>query len=310
MDGFSADEMAALRESSEEMEFQAEVNRMMKLIINSLYKNKDIFLRELISNASDALDKIRLLSLTDKTALDATEELSIKIKVERDANVIHITDTGVGMTQAELKKNLGTIAKSGTSDFFENLSNSGNEDSASDLIGQFGVGFYSAFLVADKVVVTSKANSDDQYVWESDSVKFSIAKDPRGNTLARGTTISLYLKEEAGDYLQHQSVKDLIQKYSQFINFPISLWSSKQVEEEEPIEEEADEEIKADDDDEAAVEDESEEEKPKTRKVTKTVWDWELINSTKPIWQRTTSEIEESEYEAFYAAISKVSNSV
>jgi len=305
LDGFSADEMAALRESSEEMEFQAEVNRMMKLIINSLYKNKDIFLRELISNASDALDKIRLLSLTDKNALDATEELSIKIKVERDANVIHITDTGVGMTQAELKKNLGTIAKSGTSDFFENLSNSGNEDSASDLIGQFGVGFYSAFLVADKVVVTSKANSDDQYVWESDSVKFSIAKDPRGNTLARGTTISLYLKEEAGDYLQHQSVKDLIQKYSQFINFPISLWSSKQVEEEEPIEEEADEEIKADDDDEAAVEDESEEEKPKTRKVTKTVWDWELINSTKPIWQRTTSEIEESEYEAFYAAISK-----
>jgi len=304
LDGFSQDEMAKLRESSEEMEFQAEVNRMMKLIINSLYKNKDIFLRELISNASDALDKIRLLSLTDKTALDATEELSIKIKVERDANVIHITDTGVGMTQAELKKNLGTIAKSGTSDFFENLSNAGNEDSASDLIGQFGVGFYSAFLVADKVVVTSKSNQDDQYVWESDSVKFSIAKDPRGNTLARGTCISLYLKEEAGDYLQHQSVKDLIQKYSQFINFPISLWSSKQVEEEEPIEEEADEEVKADDD-EAAVEDESDEEKPKTRKVTKTVWDWELINSTKPIWQRPTSEIEESEYEAFYKAIAK-----
>merc|ERR1712106_1233077 len=303
-DGFSADEMEKLRESSEEMEFQAEVNRMMKIIINSLYKNKDIFLRELISNASDALDKIRLLSLTDKTALDATEELSIKIKVERDANVIHITDTGVGMTQAELKKNLGTIAKSGTSDFFENLSNSGNEDSASDLIGQFGVGFYSAFLVADKVVVTSKSNNDDQYVWESDSEKFKMAKDPRGNTLPRGTTISLYLKEEAGDYLQHQSVKDLIQKYSQFINFPISLWSSKQVEEEELIEEEADEEVK-DDDEEAAVEDEAEEDKPKTRKVTKTVWDWELINSTKPIWQRSTSEIEESDYEAFYNAIAK-----
>merc|ERR1712131_150293 len=305
LDGFSADEMAALRESSEEMEFQAEVNRMMKLIINSLYKNKDIFLRELISNASDALDKIRLMSLTDKTALDATEELSIKIKVERDANVIHITDTGVGMTQAELKKNLGTIAKSGTSDFFENLSNAGNEDSASDLIGQFGVGFYSAFLVADKVVVTSKSNNDDQYVWESDSVKFSIAKDPRGNTLARGTTISLYLKEEAGDYLQHQSVKDLIQKYSQFINFPISLWSSAQVEEEVPVEEEADEEVKADDDDEAAVEDEAEEEKPKTQKVTKTVWDWELINSTKPIWQRKMADITEEEYEEFYKAIAK-----
>ena len=161
----------------------------------------------MISNASDALDKIRLLSLTDQSALEHTEEMSIKIKVERDANVIHITDTGVGMSQAELKKNLGTIAKSGTSDFFENMSVAGNEDSASDLIGQFGVGFYSAFLVADKVVVTSKSNSDDQYVWESDSVKFSVAKDPRGNTLQRGTTISLYLKEEAGDYIQHQSVK-------------------------------------------------------------------------------------------------------
>lgn len=305
LDGFSAEEMAALRESSETMEFQAEVNRMMKLIINSLYKNKDIFLRELISNASDALDKIRLLSLTDDSALASTAEMSIKIKVERDANVIHITDTGVGMTQAELKKNLGTIAKSGTSDFFENMSNMGSEDSASDLIGQFGVGFYSAFLVADKVVVTSKSNNDDQYVWESDSVQFSIAKDPRGNTLERGTTISLYLKEEAGDYLQHQSVKDLIQKYSQFINFPIYLWGSKTVEEEEPIEEDADEEVKADDDEEAAVEDESEEEKPKTRKVTKTLWDWELINSTKPIWQRPHSEIEAEEYEAFYKAISK-----
>ena len=246
------------------------------------------------------------MSLTDDSALASTEEMSIKIKVERDANVIHITDTGVGMTQAELKKNLGTIAKSGTSDFFEKLSNTGAEDSASDLIGQFGVGFYSAFLVADKVVVTSKSNKDDQYVWESDSVSFSVAKDPRGNTLPRGTTISLYLKEEAGDYLQHQSVKDLIQKYSQFINFPIYLWSSKTVEEEEPIEEEADEEIKSDDD-EAAVEDEEDaEEKPKTRKVTKTVWDWELINSTKPIWQRGTSEITDEEYDQFYKAISKV----
>merc|ERR1711953_852167 len=265
LDGFSADEVNALRESAETMEFQAEVNRMMKLIINSLYKNKDIFLRELISNASDALDKIRFMSLTDDSALASTEEMSIKIKVERDANVIHITDTGVGMTQAELKKNLGTIAKSGTSDFFEKLSNTGAEDSASDLIGQFGVSFYSAFLVADKVVVTSKSNKDDQYVWESDSVSFSVAKDPRGNTLPRGTTISLYLKEEAGDYLQHQSVKDLIQKYSQFINFPIYLWSSK------------------------------------------TVWEWELINSTKPIWQRGTSEITDEEYDQFYKAISKES---
>jgi len=305
LDGFSAEEVEAMRASAEHNHFEAEVNRMMKLIINSLYKNKDIFLRELISNASDALDKIRLNSLTDAAALSATDELSIKIKVEKDANVIHVTDTGIGMTSADLKKNLGTIAKSGTSEFFEKMSVSGAEDSASDLIGQFGVGFYSAFLVADKVVVTSKNNDDEQYVWESDSESFTIAKDPRGDTLKRGTTVSMYLKEEAGDYLQHQSVKDLIQKYSQFINFPIYLWGSSQVEEEVPVEEEADEEVKADDDEEAAVEDEAEEEKPKTQKVTKTVWDWELINSTKPIWQRKMADITEEEYEEFYKAIAK-----
>merc|ERR1712227_586417 len=161
LDGLSVAEMKQLRESAEKHAFQAEVSRMMKLIINSLYKNKDIFLRELISNASDALDKIRLNSLTDASALAATDELSIKVKVEKDANVIHVTDTGVGMTSADLKKNLGTIAKSGTSEFFEKMSVSGAEDSASDLIGQFGVGFYSAFLVADKVVVTSKNNDDE-----------------------------------------------------------------------------------------------------------------------------------------------------
>lgn len=306
LDGFSAEETKAMREGAEHSQFEAEVNRMMKLIINSLYKNKDIFLRELISNASDALDKIRLSSLTDEHALDATEEMSIKIKVEKEANVIHITDTGIGMTRDHLKRNLGTIAKSGTSEFFEKMSIGGNEDSASDLIGQFGVGFYSAFLVADKVVVTSKNNDDEQYVWESDSEAFTIAKDPRGVTLARGTTVSLYMKEEAGDYLQHQSVKDLITKYSQFINFPIYLWGSSQVEEEVPLEEEADEEVKAEDEDEVKVEDEEEEEeKPKTQKVTKTVWDWELINSMKPIWQRKASEIEEEDYEQFYNAIAK-----
>ena len=190
--------------------------------------------------------------------------------------------------------------------FFRFLQDAESKVEMNDLIGQFGVGFYSAFLVADKVIVTSKNNDDKQWIWESDSQQFSVVEDPRGDTLQRGTHITLVLKEEASDYLEADTLKELIHKYSQFINFPISLWSSKQVEEEEPIEEEADEEVKADDD-EAAVEDESDEEKPKTRKVTKTVWDWELINSTKPIWQRPTSEIEESEYEAFYSAIAKVS---
>lgn len=310
IDGLTADEARLVKESGETMEFQAEVNRMMKLIINSLYKNKDIFLREIISNASDALDKIRLLSLTDKSALSATDELSIKIKIDKDNNCIHVTDTGLGMTRDHLQRNLGTIAKSGTSEFFEKMTDGGDDGSVSDLIGQFGVGFYSSFLVADRVVVTSKNNDDEQYIWQSDSESFSIAKDPRGDTLLRGTTISMYLKEEAGDYMNHHSVKELIEKYSQFINFPIYLWGSKMVEEEEPIEEEeeeiaADEDVVQEDDDAAVTDEDEAEAKPKTKKVSKTVWDWELINETKPIWQRKAGEIDDEEYQAFYKAISK-----
>lgn len=166
---------------------------MMKLIINSLYKNKEIFLRELISNASDALDKIRFLSLTDKSVLGDKEELTIRIKVDAADRMIHITDTGIGMTKDELIKYLGTIAKSDTSEFFNKMQDVQKEGagdaSMNDLIGQFGVGFYSSFLVADKVVVTSKNNADDQYIWESDSTSFNVFKDPRGNTLGRGTTV-------------------------------------------------------------------------------------------------------------------------
>lgn len=225
---------------AEKHTFQAEVNRMMKLIINSLYRNKEIFLRELISNASDALDKIRLLSLTDPSELDSNPSLSIKIKADKDNRVLHIFDTGVGMSASDLKNNLGTIAKSGTADFLskmqENPTEKENEEN--DMIGQFGVGFYSSFLVADRVVVTTKHNTDKQYIWESDATSFSIIDDPRGDTLQRGSQISLYLKEEAQDFLEEDTVKELIKKYSQFINFPIYLWTSKTVEEEIPIEEE------------------------------------------------------------------------
>ena len=204
LDGFSVAEMKELRDKSEKHAFQAEVNRMMKLIINSLYRNKEIFLRELISNASDALDKIRLLSLTDKTVMSATEDLNIKIKADKENHVLTITDTGIGMTKQDLVNNLGTIAKSGTADFLTKLQDaSSNQPSeVNDLIGQFGVGFYSAFLVADKVIVTSKHNDDKQYIWESDSNSFSVVEDPRGDTLKRGTQISLFLKEEAYDYLE------------------------------------------------------------------------------------------------------------
>jgi len=311
LDGMSVAEMKLMRESAEKHVFQAEVNRMMKLIINSLYRNKEVYLRELISNASDALDKIRLLSLTDKSVLEATEELSIKIKADKENHVLHITDTGVGMTKDDLINNLGTIAKSGTADFLNRLQDASSTDQFNDLIGQFGVGFYSAFLVADKVIVTTKHNDDKQYVWESDANSYTVVEDPRGPTLKRGTQISLYLKEESYDFLEQDTVRDLIKKYSQFINFNIFLWGSSTQTVEEPIEEDEEPEQKEEEsDDEGTVEEDKEEEekKPKTKKVDKTTWDWELCNESKPIWTRKPDEIEQTEYDEFYKSITKDKN--
>ncbi|XP_045125211.1 endoplasmin-like isoform X1 [Portunus trituberculatus] len=308
LDGLNVAQMKELREKAEKHAFQAEVNRMMKLIINSLYRNKEIFLRELISNASDALDKIRLLSLTDKEQLDSNPEMVIRIKADKDNHILHITDTGIGMTRNDLVNNLGTIAKSGTSEFFSKLQDSESPDQANDLIGQFGVGFYSAFLVADRVVVTSKNNADQQHIWESDSAEFSVVEDPRGDTLKRGTTVSLHLKEEAYDFVEVDTVKTLVKKYSQFINFPIYLWESKTEEVEEPLDEdeveEEKEEDKVEEDEEGKVEEEKED-KPKTKKVSKTTWDWTLVNDAKPIWTRKPAEIEDEEYNEFYKTLSK-----
>lgn len=273
-----------MREKAEKFTFQAEVDRMMKLIINSLYKNKEIFLRELISNASDALDKIRLLSLTDKKALGEFDELSIKIRADKENQMLHITDTGIGMTKSDLVAQLGTIAKSGTSEFLSKMSDLGTKE-MNDMIGQFGVGFYSAFLVADRVMVTSKNNDDEQYIWESDAASFTVSKDPRGNTLQRGTTISLHMKEEALEYLEQTTIRDLIKKYSQFINFNIYIWDSRVEQVEEKV-----------DDGEGGE---------SSNYVDKTIWDWTLLNDNKPIWTRKTSEIEESEYEDFYKSFSK-----
>lgn len=177
------------------------------------------------------------------------------------------------------------------------------------MIGQFGVGFYSAFLVADKVIVTTKHNSDKQLIWESDASSFSIVEDPRGDTLKRGSQISLYLKEEAQDFLEEDTVKGLIKKYSQFINFPIYLWTSKTVEEEIPIEEEAKDVAKEDDviedgDEEAKVEEEKDD-KPKTKKVSKTIWDWQIMNDNKPIWTRKPAQVTDAEYNEFYKTLTK-----
>lgn len=296
-------QLKELREKAEKFAFQTEVNRMMKLIINSLYRNKEIFLRELISNASDALDKIRLLSLTDKSVLDANPELNIRIKADKEANILHITDTGIGMTREDLVNNLGTIAKSGTAEFLNKMQDSSTAQEMNDMIGQFGVGFYSAFLVADRVIVTSKHNTDKQYIWESDAGTFSIVEDPRGDSLKRGTTVSLVLKPEAKDFLEADTIRSLVKKYSQFINFPIYLWAShtEQVEEETEEDNEIDEKPVEDED--AAVEEAKEEKKKE--KVTKTIWDWELLNDSKPIWTRKPAEVEEKEYEEFYQALTK-----
>lgn len=322
LDGLSPAQYKEMRLKAENFTFEAEVNRMMKLIINSLYRNKDIFLRELISNASDALDKIRLLSLTDPSVLDTLSDLSIRLKVDKDNNILHIIDSGIGMTKTDLVKNLGTIAKSGTAEFLSKMhEQSQHQKEMNDLIGQFGVGFYSAFLVADKVIVTSKHNEDDQFIWESDASSFSIVPDPRGTTLQRGTQVSLQLKDEAHDYADVNTLKNLVRKYSQFINFPIYIWSSKVVKEEIPVEEEAEEKKEEEPKDEEAEKEETEksedeevveeaaeeekEKKPKTKTIEKTVWDWELLNDNKPIWTRKPNEINEEEYNKFYEALTK-----
>eukprot|EP01104_Vermistella_antarctica_P020514 TRINITY_DN87_c0_g1_i1.p1 TRINITY_DN87_c0_g1~~TRINITY_DN87_c0_g1_i1.p1 ORF type:complete len:841 (+),score=370.74 TRINITY_DN87_c0_g1_i1:37-2523(+) len=317
-EGYSVAERKAMEEAAETHQFQTEVNKMMNLIINSLYSNKEIFLRELISNASDALDKIRHAALTDPSVLGENgENFEVKIKIDEDNNAIHITDTGIGMTKEELIENLGTIAKSGTKDFIDQLSKGGDVS----LIGQFGVGFYSAFLVADRVTVTSKSNDDDtQWVWESTSKSdFSLAADPKGNTLVRGTRITLHIKDDAAKFLESATVRQLVSKYSEFIDYPIRLWVERDETEEVEIEEEDVEEVDAeekteDEDDTESVlevdesdeeEEEEEEKAPKTKTVTTHIAEWEELNTQKPIWTRSKRDITEEEYNSFYKSISK-----
>lgn len=303
-------------EVGEKHAFQAEVSRMMKLIINSLYTNKEIFLRELISNASDALDKIRVLSLTNKDALDALGELEIRIKADDARGALHVMDTGVGMTKSELITNLGTIAKSGTSEFLKKSLENPDQVQMNDLIGQFGVGFYSSFLVADKVSVRSKSDQDPvEHVWESNSTEFSVKQAEEedrldgSDALNRGSVVTLHLKEEAKDFLKPDTLKDLIKKYSQFISFPIYLWTPKTVTEEVPVEDtETNDEKKDETTTEKAADDVTEEEKPKEKKtktVEKTVYDWERINVAKPIWQRKPTEVSDEEYDEFYKSITR-----
>merc|ERR1712028_223912 len=246
----------------------AEVSRLMDIIINSLYTDKNVFLRELISNAADALEKARFHSVQDESFLGETKDLEVKIEHDADAKTISIIDTGVGMTKADLINNLGTVAKSGTTNFLEAMAEGGD----ANLIGQFGVGFYSAFLVADKVTVTSKCNDDaTQHVWESSAdASFTVVDDPRGNILGRGTRVTLHLKEDAHDYLSEDKLKESAKKYSQFIQFPIYVKVKKEVD--------ADAE-EDDDDDKDDEEKEDEEEKEEKKPKKKTVYEWEQVNT-------------------------------
>lgn len=251
-------------------EFKSESKRLLDLMINSIYTNKDIFLRELISNASDALDKLYYRSLTDKKVKVDKDDLSIDLAFDRDSRTLTIKDNGCGMTKEELESNLGTIAKSGSLSFKENMS----KDEKIDIIGQFGVGFYSAFMVSDKIAVNSLSiDSDKAYTWESEGADgYTITESTKDE---RGTEIILHIKEDDDEtnyskYLDEYEIKNLVRKYSDYISFPIKMeCTHHELKDEEKHEYEDHKEI-------------------------------ETLNSMVPIWKKNKNDVSDADYENFY----------
>ncbi|MFG0451257.1 molecular chaperone HtpG [Shewanella sp. yb_14] len=255
--------------------FQTEVKQLLHLMIHSLYSNKEIFLRELVSNAADAADKLRYLALTNDALYEGDGELRVRISTDKEKGTITIEDNGIGMTREGVIEHLGTIAKSGTSEFFKNLSGDAAKDS--QLIGQFGVGFYSAFIVADKVTVRTRAaghKADEGVQWQSagegDFTVENIVKE------SRGTEITLHLREEEKEFADDWRLRSIITKYSDHISIPVEMWQ----------------------------EGSPESEGPDGEKVPATEGQWQVMNKATALWTRNKSEISDEEYQEFYKHIS------